>query len=110
MTQMDYEVEIELTREAVADRLRALGADFAESEEITVAGEDMTVTIPAPAGTIEYEVEIEREGDGEVELELELEWAVGADPAADEADVTSSQRIDPEEMGSGATASEPQFR
>lgn len=114
MSQMDYEAEIELTREAVADRLQALGADFAESEEITVAGEEMTVTIPAPAGTVEYEVEIEREGNGEVELELELEWAVGVDtdPAADTEPVTSSQRIDPEDSATGSeeNASDSQFR
>ncbi|WP_265111151.1 amphi-Trp domain-containing protein [Halosolutus halophilus] len=95
------ETEREQTPAEVADWLRAFADDLDGTGDLTVAGDDESVTIDRPDETLEFELEVEREpGDDadEIELEIELEWDV---PPAETADESETEESD--EPGSEGT-------
>lgn len=69
-----FETEEKLSRNEIAERLRAI-ADGVESGSVKLSSGQDSIEV-SPAETSEFEVKVERE-DGEISLEMELEWDSG---------------------------------
>jgi amphi-Trp domain-containing protein len=83
----ELETETKHSPEEAAQMLRDLADEIASGNEITVEGNNATMTVPGTVEKINTELEAEHEIKGEydqVEIEIELEWTVF--PEDDEGD------------------------
>jgi amphi-Trp domain-containing protein len=75
----ELETETTQPREQAAQTLRDIADEVASGEEITVEGNNASMTVPGTVDQIRTELEVEHEVKGEydqVEVEVELEWTV----------------------------------
>lgn len=73
------ETETEHSPDEAVQMLRDLADEIASGDEITVEGNNATMTVLGTVEKISTEVEAEREIKGEydqVEVEIEFEWAI----------------------------------
>lgn len=82
----ELETETKHSSEEAAQMLRDLADEIASGDEITVEGNNATMTVPGTVDKINTELETEHEIKGEydqVEIEIELEWTVFPDDDED---------------------------
>jgi amphi-Trp domain-containing protein len=75
----ELETETEHSSDEAAQMLRDLADEIASGKEITVEGNNATMTVPGTVDKISTELEAEHEIKGEydqVEVEIEFEWTI----------------------------------
>ena len=75
----ELETETKHSPEEAAQMLRDLADEIVSGNEITVEGNNATMTVPGTVEKISTELEAEHEIKGEydqVEIEIELEWTI----------------------------------
>jgi amphi-Trp domain-containing protein len=83
----ELETESEQSPEQAADMLRNIADEISSGEEITVEGNNASITVPGTVDEIGTELEAEHEIKGkydQVEVEVELEWTVIPEEETDE--------------------------
>jgi len=81
----ELETETRQSPEQAAEMLRTIADEISSGTEITVEGNNASITVPGTVDEIGTELEVEHEIKGEydqVEVEVELEWTII--PDADE--------------------------
>jgi amphi-Trp domain-containing protein len=81
----ELETETSHSPEQAAQMLRDLADEIASGDDITVEGNNATMTVPGTVDKINTELEAEHEIKGEydqVEIEIELEWTIFSDEDA----------------------------
>lgn len=75
----ELETETKHSRDEAAEMLRNIADEIGSGEEITVEGNNASITVPGTVEEIDTELEAEHEIKGkydQVEVEVELEWTV----------------------------------
>jgi amphi-Trp domain-containing protein len=75
----ELETETKRSREQAAAMLQNIADEIGSGEEITIEGNNASITVPGTTGKIGTELEAEHEIRGEydrVEVEVELEWTI----------------------------------
>jgi len=75
----ELETESKQSREQAAEMLREIADEIGSGDEITVEGNNASITVPGTVDEIGTELEAEHEIKGQydqVEVEVELEWTV----------------------------------
>jgi len=75
----ELETESKQSREEAAEMLRQIADEIASGDEITVEGNNASITVPGTVEEIDTELEAEHEIKGkydQVEIEVELEWTI----------------------------------
>ncbi|RLM88761.1 amphi-Trp domain-containing protein [Haloarcula sp. Atlit-7R] len=81
----ELETETNHSPEQAAQMLRDLADEIASGDDITVEGNNATMTVPGTVDKISTELEAEHEIKGEydqVEIEIELGWTIFSDEDA----------------------------
>jgi amphi-Trp domain-containing protein len=82
----ELETETRQTPEQAAQMLRDIAEEISSGEEITVEGNNASITVPGTVEEISTELEAEHEIKGEydqVEVEVELEWTIIPEESGD---------------------------
>ncbi|WP_436903467.1 amphi-Trp domain-containing protein [Halovenus halobia] len=85
----ELEVESKQSRKDAAEMLRQIADEIVSGDEITVEGNNASITVPGSTEDIKTELEAEHEIKGEydqVEVEVELEWTIIPDENSEDAD------------------------
>jgi amphi-Trp domain-containing protein len=83
----ELETETNNSPEEAAEMLRHIADEIASGEEITVEGNNASITVPGAVDKIKTELEAEHDIKGEydqVEVEVELEWTIIPEESGDE--------------------------
>jgi amphi-Trp domain-containing protein len=75
----ELEVESKQSQTEAAEMLRQIADEIDSGEEITVEGNNASITVPGTVEDIKTELEAEHEIKGDydqVEIEVELEWTI----------------------------------
>jgi amphi-Trp domain-containing protein len=83
----ELETESKQSPEQAADMLRHIADEIGSGEEITVEGNNASITVPGTVDEIGTELEVEHEIKGkydQVEVEIELGWTIIPDEEDDE--------------------------
>ena len=81
----ELETETRQPPEQAAQMLRDVADEISSGEDITVEGNNASITVPGTIDEIKTELEAEHEIKGEydqVEIEVELEWTIVPDESA----------------------------
>jgi amphi-Trp domain-containing protein len=83
----ELETETRQSPEQAAQMLRDIADEIGSSEEITVEGNNASITVPGTVEEIDTELEAEHEIKGEydqVEVEVELAWTIIPEESSEE--------------------------
>jgi amphi-Trp domain-containing protein len=83
----ELEVESERTPEEAAALLQDIAEEISSGEDITVKGDNASITVPGTVDKVGTELEAEHEIKGkydQVEVEIELEWTIVPEDPEDE--------------------------
>jgi amphi-Trp domain-containing protein len=99
----ELETETRQSPEQAAQMLRDIADEISSGEEITVEGNNASITVPGTVEEIDTELEAEHEIKGEydqVEVEVELAWTIISDDLeTDEDDLADSGSEDDPGVG-----------